>query len=320
MANLLRQMPPATRNLILANCLVLLVQYLVEPTALGTGGRNLLPATRYFGLHFFLAPDFYPWQLVTYMFMHGGLMHLFFNMFALWMFGVVIERTLGTRRFLVFYFVCGVGAGLCQELWQLGQYLVEGLSRYDYVTDGTQRVSMSAYLNLWTTVGASGAVYGVLLAFGVLYPNERIMLIIPPLPMKAKYFVFAYVVIELVSAFTTNGNVAHFAHLGGMLFGWLLLRHWRRRANTSQRGFQGWEVYTPPGQKKSAWQRFKRKLRPDAPAKTQPNFRGQQADYDYNLRRKQEEERLDKILDKIKASGYDSLTREEKDFLFRQSR
>lgn len=321
MANILRQMPPVTRNLLIINCVVLLAQYVLEPSAFGRNGNDLLPFTQYFGLHFFLASDFYPWQCITYMFMHGGLTHLFFNMFALWMFGVVIENTLGQKRFLIYYFVCGLGAAVCQELWQLGQYYVEGLANFKGVNlIGYGRMTMDAYLNQWTTVGASGAVYGVLLAFGVLYPNQRLMLLIPPIPMKAKYFVFAYVVIELVSAFTTSGIVAHFAHLGGMLFGWLLLRLWRRQANNSQRGFQGWEHYTPSGQKAGLFERIKRKMAGGKPKVQQNPYARTETDEDYNLRKKQEEARLDEILDKIKASGYDSLTREEKEFLFQRSR
>lgn len=321
MANFIRQIPPATRNLLIINCVVLLAQYVLEPSAFGRGGRDLLSVSEYFSLHFFLASDFHVWQVFTYMFMHGGLTHLFFNMFALWMFGVVIENTLGQKRFLIYYFICGIGAAVCQELWQLGQYFMEGLQNYDGVNlIGYGIKTMDEYLNTWSTVGASGAVYGVLLAFGVLYPNQRIMLLIPPIPMKAKYFVFAYAVIELVSAFTTNGNVAHFAHLGGMLFGWLLLLYWKHNANRSQRGFQGWEQYTPKGQKSSIFDRMKQKMQARSQTTQGGPRTAPETDYEYNKRKAEEEARLDQILDKIKASGYDSLTREEKEFLFRQSR
>jgi len=311
MPSILQQTPPATRNLILANCVVLLIQ-------------NLLPERleSLFGLHFLLASDFHVWQFVSYMFLHGGLTHLFFNMFALWMFGVVIEQTLGTKKFLIYYFVCGIGAGCCQELWQLGQYFYEGLGNYTVVTDGITRISMESYLNSWTTVGASGACYGILLAFGMLYPEQRIMLLIPPIPMKAKYFVFAYAVIEVISAFSSNSNIAHFAHLGGMLFGWLLLRYWKRNHYF---GYQaagsygnGWQNVS--SRKPSLWQQLKNKFRkPKIHPSGGRSFHAE-TDYEYNLRKKQEEERLDLILDKIKKSGYDSLTGEEKDFLFRNSR
>jgi len=164
------------------------------------------------------------------------------------------------------------------------------------------------------TIGASGACYGVLLAFGVLYPNERIMLLIPPIPMKAKYFIVAYIVLELVSAFSSNDNVAHVAHLGGMLFGWALLVHWRHKGLKDK-----WRTPSQNKPKESYWERVRKKtdelMDKDAASHTNEHS----ADYDYNLSKKQNEERLNAILDKIKASGYDSLTAEEKQFLFSQS-
>ena len=177
---------------------------------------------------------------------------------------------------------------------------------------------MSAYLNTWTTIGASGACYGVLLAFGVLYPNERIMLLIPPIPLKAKYMVVGYAAIELVAAFATNGNIAHFAHLGGMLFGWLLLIIWRKKSGGRRSNFSGWENYTP--KKPSRWQQWREKrkrnsIQPNAhKTKTSTNV-----DHNYNMQRKADEERIDRILDKVKKSGYASLTDEERDELFRNS-
>lgn len=303
-----KNIPPVTLNLLIINGVVLLAQFVMEQTGIDLANM--------FGLHFFLAPDFRPWQLVTYMFLHGGFPHLFFNMFALWMFGVVIEQAMGQKRFLIYYFVCGIGAGLCQEVWQLGQYFVEGLHNYDMVNLGNGAIPMADFLNLWTTVGASGACYGVLLAFGVLYPEQRIMLLFPPIPMKAKYFVFAYAAIELFSAFSSNSNIAHFAHLGGMLFGWLLLRHWRRQQ--SQARYKG-RIYVEE-EKPTILQRIRNVF--DYDRKRQGSVKpstSHNADHDYNLRRKQQEERLDEILDKVKRSGYDSLTAEEKRDLFQTS-
>jgi len=154
-----------------------------------------------------LAHDFFaPWQLISYGFLHGGIGHLFFNMFALYMFGLPIERAWGTRRFLIFYFVCMVGAGLVQLI----------------VTALTGAV--------YPTIGASGAVFGLLLAFGMMYPNSTIMLLIPPIPMKAKWFVIGYGILTLFFGMTgTMSGVAHFAHLGGMLFGFGLILYWGRR-------------------------------------------------------------------------------------------
>jgi membrane associated rhomboid family serine protease len=150
-----------------------------------------------------------PWQLVTYMFMHGGFWHLLLNMWPLWMFGRVLEYELGSKRFLLYYMVCGIGAGLVQLL--VNYLLPPGAP----------------------TLGASGAVFGILLAFGMLHPNDRIGLIFPPVMLKAKWFVMIYGAIELFAgignSFNRFDNVAHFAHLGGMLFGFMLLWYWKKR-------------------------------------------------------------------------------------------
>lgn len=149
---------------------------------------------------------FAPWQLVTYGFLHGDLMHLFFNMFALYMFGLPVERAWGARRFLIYYFVCLVGAAIIQLM----------------VAAVTGEV--------YPTIGASGAVFGLLLAFGLMFPNSTIMLLFPPIPMKAKYFVFGYGLLTLFFGMTgTMAGVAHFAHLGGMLFGFGLILYWGSR-------------------------------------------------------------------------------------------
>ena len=233
----MNSLSPITRNLLIANVVCYLLQLLA--------GSLHIDLTDLFGLHFVLADDFRVWQLVSYMFLHGSLTHLFFNMFSLWMFGGLIERTLGAKRFLTYWMVCGIGAGICQEFWQTGQYFVEGLNNYPMVNTGSAIISMGDYLNLWTTIGASGACYGVLLAFGMLFPNERIMLLLPPIPMKAKYFVAGYAAIELISAYASNDNVAHFAHLGGMLFGWLLLRYWRT-SRSRRPAANGWTRWNEP--------------------------------------------------------------------------
>ena len=193
-----------------------------------TMNRFHIDLTDYLGLHFFLASDFKPYQLIPYMFMHGNFEHLFFNMFALWMFGNTLENIWGSKRFLLFYMVCGIGAGLCQEVVQYIQYATT-LAQYDSVNlGGGQVISMASYLNLMNTVGASGAIYGLLLAFGMMFPNSMIYLYFF-VPIKAKWFVIGYAVIELVSGFIGGGNVAHFAHLGGMLFGLILILVWKKK-------------------------------------------------------------------------------------------
>ncbi len=220
-------MPTVTKNLLIINVLVFLASYVLK--GYGMDLNNM------FGLHFILASDFRIYQLVTYMFLHGGFEHLFFNMFAVWMFGRILEHVWGPKRFLFYYFVCGVGAGLCQELMQYIDYVVE-LAPYARVDmGGGFIVSMGEYLNYMNTVGASGAVYGILLAFGMLFPNEQMFIFPLPVPIKAKYFVVGYAVIELVLGLTNQGgNIAHFAHLGGMLFGFLLIMYWRKKRNNEQ--------------------------------------------------------------------------------------
>lgn len=309
----MNQLPPITKNLLIINVLVYLAQLVF--------GRYGVDLTNLFGLHFILASDFKIWQLVTYMFLHGGIFHLFFNMFSLWMFGRIIEQVFGPKRFLLFYFVCGVGAGLMQELFQFGQYGVEGLAAYEMVSIDGYLMPKDMYLNLWTTIGASGACYGVLLAFGMTFPNERIMLLIPPIPLKAKYFVIGYAAIELFSAFSSGGgNIAHFAHLGGMLFGWLLILYWRHHQGPRGGGFTGWENYQPPRRKKSHFEDFRLRMKGFfgrlRTSRSTRKFKDRTADYDYNARKKAREERIDHILDKVKRSGYDSLTAQEKKDLF----
>ena len=215
------QTPPITKNLIIINALMFF--------AAMVGLRWGIDLNDVLGLHFFLAPDFHLYQLLTYMFMHANWEHIFFNLFMFWMFGRTMESVWGPRRFLIFYLVCGLGAGVIQEVVQYAQYSYEGLgAASEYLSVNGMLVSKASYLNAWTTVGASGAIYGILLGFGMTFPNERILLLIPPIPLKAKYMVIGSVVLELILGMNSASNVAHFAHLGGMLFGWLLIRHWRR--------------------------------------------------------------------------------------------
>ncbi len=185
------------------------------------------------GLHFFLASDFNPAQLITYMFMHANFQHIFFNMFAVWMFGRTLEHVWGPKRFLFYYILCGIGAGLIQEAVQYIDYAIN-LSQYDRVNTGISIISMDEYLNLITTVGASGAVYAILLAFGMMFPNSPLFIFPLPMPVKAKYFVIGYAVLELLLGISGGDGVAHFAHLGGMLFGVILIIYWRKKNGGGQ--------------------------------------------------------------------------------------
>lgn len=215
-------LPMVVKNLLIINVLFFLATIAADVTL----HINL---SDYLGLHYIGASDFHPYQLVTYMFMHGDFAHLFFNMFALWMFGNTLENIWGPNRFLLFYFICGIGAGLTQELVQYIQYATT-LSGYQNVNMGGHIIPMADYLNLLTTVGASGAVYGILLAFGMMFPNSTLYIYFA-IPIKAKWFVLIYGLIELFAGFRGVDNVAHFAHLGGMLFGLILILYWKKKGN-----------------------------------------------------------------------------------------
>ena len=235
-------LPPVVKNLLLINIFMLVADF----TAASVFNIRL---SEYLGLHFPKSELFRPLQLITHMFMHGGITHLFFNMFALFMFGRVLEMVWGPKRFLIYYFVSGIGAALIHETVIFYQYskvmnvispvelqgvLDNGLEYFNSQRGFTNPVMRQLQIILFTpTVGASGAVFGILLAFGVLFPNTQLMLLFPPIPIKAKYFVIGYGAIELYLAITQPGsNVAHAAHLGGMIFGYILLRIWRKTTKT----------------------------------------------------------------------------------------
>lgn len=298
------RMPPITKNLLVINFLLYL--------ASGILPKSGILLNDIFGLHFFMSDSFHFYQLITYMFMHANFEHVFFNMLALWMFGRIIEQVWGPKRFFIFYMVCGIGAGLCQELVQYIEYASEGLANYTMIGDGVTQMPMSAYLATWTTVGASGSIYGILLAFGMTFPNERIFLLIPPMPIKAKYLVIGYVVIELLLGFSaSNSTVAHFAHLGGMLFGLLMILYWRHKSRRASYGFSSWSEYKP--KKESAWHKFKSNMSSkskETPRKTTETTKDPMAE------RRAKQDEIDRILDKVRKSGYTCLTEEEKKTIF----
>jgi membrane associated rhomboid family serine protease len=242
-------LPPVVKNIIMINVIMLLGAYAAQSfMGLSLGSENLFLNTK-FGLYFPKSDQFMPFQIVTHMFMHGGLAHIFFNMYALFIFGPILENVWGPKRFLIFYMVCGLGAALTHETVIFFQYnhLVNSINPENLqlvINEGTAYLqegkvfsnpdmqSLQLLLNT-PTVGASGAIFGVLLAFGVLFPNTQLLLLIPPMPIKAKYLVLGYGALELVLAVTQPGsNIAHAAHLGGMLFGYILIRYWRKTTNT----------------------------------------------------------------------------------------
>ncbi|MCH8494648.1 MAG: rhomboid family intramembrane serine protease [Balneolales bacterium] len=195
--------PPGVKHLLIVNILFFIAQgtpvigmyleglFVLYPPMFGIGFIPLEPGV------------FYPWQLITYMFLHGNFSHILFNLFALWIFGQQIEAMWGTKRFVTYYFLCGIGAGILHMI-----------------------VAPNP------VIGASGGVFGILLAFGMLFPNREIFLLFPPIPIKAKYLVIGYGAFELFNGvFSTMSGVAHFAHLGGMLVGFILIRYWKMRTN-----------------------------------------------------------------------------------------
>ena len=239
---IMNRIPTVTKNLLAINVLMFLALLVAE-----TKGVDL---NAVLGLHLFMSGDFQPYQLVTYMFMHGNVTHLFFNMFALYMFGRTLEYMWGAKRFLAYYLVAGVGAALVQEAVGIVRYnmALEGMSPQDVelvmsyglnaLHEGKNFVNPQlAQLNLVlnsTTVGASGAIYAILLGFGMLFPEERMFVFPVPFPIKAKYFVMGYAIIELYLGVSGSADgVAHFAHLGGMLFGLLLILYWRKKGKIS---------------------------------------------------------------------------------------
>ncbi len=215
-------LPPVIKNLIIINAIFFLATQVLR-------GLNIIDLNYFLALFHWESAYFGPWQFITHIFMHGSWMHLFFNMFALWMFGNVMENLLGAKKFLIFYFICGFGAAILHMIvFNIEmQPIVEIFSQLSLAEQTQLKYEPNFKLNT-PTVGASGAVYGLLFAFGYLFPNLMIYIYFL-FPIKAKYFVAIFAVLELWQGFQNNpgDNVAHFAHLGGMLFAFLILRHWK---------------------------------------------------------------------------------------------
>lgn len=334
-------LPSGIKNLLIINVLVFFATFIFAKT-------GLCDLNKWLGLHFIGATDFHPWQFITYMFMHANFEHIFFNMFALWMFGAAVENIWGTKRFLLYYFITGIGAALVHYLvifFQvqptislLDQFLNSpSLATFQnlvanssgkflnrealqetltvlqnnpgFLNDLVVLVETSKVniLNSFNIVGASGAVYGILLVFGMLFPNSEIYFYFL-IPIKAKWLVIIYGALELITGLTTTDGVAHFAHLGGMLFGLILILLWRK--TDRENAFS----YHEP--RKSI---FRNRERRKNKYYVSPESERPLTDEEYNARRAADNKRIDEILDKISASGYDSLTQEEKDFLFKHS-
>ena len=225
------QMPPVTKNLIIINVIIFLASTLFPQI-----GESL---DLYCGLHYILSDNFIATQLVTYQFMHGSFTHLFFNMFTLFMFGMIIESVFGAKRFILYYLTCGIGAGIIQEIAyyvDIQMLLQENINRIMPMANESAEAirnqlmhdpTYTHLINSLLTVGASGAVYGILLAFGIFFPNRQMYIMFIPYPIKAKWVIIGYAVLELTLGLgNAQTGVAHFAHLGGMIFGLLLIIYW----------------------------------------------------------------------------------------------
>ena len=231
----MRNLPTVTRYLLIDNFMMFLLTVVLQ--------RYGVDLNNIGGLHYVSAQSFHWWQPFTYMFLHANFSHIFFNMFAVWMFAPLIEQEWGARRFAIYYIVCGLGAAVIQELvWTL---MLSNLS------SAYSTAAIAQYAYMLNTIGASGAVFGILFAFGWLYPDVPMFILFIPIPIRARVFVIIYALIELfaglgsVVGFSAD-HVAHFAHLGGMLFGWLLILFWR------------WTNWCEPGE---IWNTLRNKFR-----------------------------------------------------------
>ena len=328
-------LPTVVKNLLIINGLFFLAKIVLA---------SKFDLDAIFGLHYFAASDFHVWQIITYMFMHGDFGHLFFNMFALWMFGASVENAWGERRFLCYYLITGIGAAMIHYLIiyfqihsslalidaflaapsvdtfsqlanvdrinqaAIAQNLLYLQAHPSAVTEFVPQIEAfrETFLNSFNIIGASGSVFGLLLAFGMMYPDSEIYVYFL-LPIKAKWFVVIYGALELLYGVLGSADgVAHFAHLGGMLFGFLLIMAWRHHDRNS-----GWSQ--PYGRKR-------RKIKYATSYDNDTEEYGRPvSDEEYNARKFEVQKRIDEILDKISRSGYDSLSREEKDLLFKAS-
>jgi membrane associated rhomboid family serine protease len=218
--NSIQKTTPVVLNLIIINGLVFLAQM-----AFG-GMSDLNKVNDLFALHHYKSEMFRPYQLVTHMFMHGGIFHIIFNMLALWMFGSVLERVWGPKRFLIFYLVCGLGAGLAQ----MGSYMHE-FWQIDHSNIDAELFEMyQTALRKNCTVGASGAIMGLLAAFGYLFPNTQLFIMPIPFPVKAKWAILGFIALDVFGGVVSvqGDNIAHFAHVGGALIGFLIVFYWNK--------------------------------------------------------------------------------------------
>lgn len=223
--------PPVIKNLLIINFICFLPNLLFNQAFFDD------KVIRYCALFYFGSPFFKPWQIVTYMFLHANIWHILFNMFALFSFGPILEYTVGSKRFFNLYFISGIGAALFQLLVmaiEMYHYTGHFTISMDYQADAATVAKIGAIYG-GPILGASGAIFGVLIGFGMLYPNMELLILFIPVPVKAKYIIPVYVLIELFSGFSNiqGDNVAHFAHLGGALIGYIVVKSWHINRNNN---------------------------------------------------------------------------------------
>ncbi|MCM1034378.1 MAG: rhomboid family intramembrane serine protease [Paludibacter sp.] len=284
-------LPPITKNLIAINFICWLADIVLSR-------RIGIPMSGIFGLNYLFSSGFHIWQPFTYMFMHAGFDHIFFNMFALLMFGAPLEQHWGGKRFLTYYLITGIGAGIVQELVWFGMF--------------------GPIDTMHITIGASGAIFGILLAFGWLFPDVKMFLLFIPIPIRARVFVTIYAICELWLGLapSSGDNVAHFAHLGGMLFGWLLILWWKHKGIDGFGGSFFSKSHSDINERiKGWWQKQKNKHKKNS-SHRYSDYHYQEPTRNTSHGKDNDKEDIDRILDKIKLSGYDSLTPEEKQRLF----
>ncbi|RMD48233.1 MAG: rhomboid family intramembrane serine protease [Ignavibacteria bacterium] len=291
--------PPVIKNIMIINIAVFFIQFIFDNLTFG-GVPGWYVLNRYFSLNPLVGIDpagqafnFQIWQLITYQFMHGGFWHIFFNMFMLWMFGMEIENLWGSQKFLIFYLLAGITGGLFQLIF-------------------TPLMGLSGGF----TVGASAAVFGVMVAFGMTYPDRYIFLLFPPIPIKAKYLIGFLVAIEYFSVGNAGEPIAHLAHLGGAASGFLFVLYDRKRGINFSRFFNILkDAFTPKGSSKNSAS-FRKPFR----TKDENIIDAEFYEINGNSEEEIDQEEIDRILDKISRSGYQNLTEREKKILFEASK
>ncbi len=292
------RMTPAVKVILIINVVFYILTFWITPMFALDGHTDWF--MNFNALHPIGYEGFAPYQFLTYMFMHGGWWHLFFNMWSLMIFGNAVEQQVGTKRFWLYYLLCGVGSALVNQLF-----------------------TMLGIINPAQLVGASGAIYGVMAAAAFFFPNAKLFIIPIPFPIKLKYLVGFYTLVEMYLGITSIDGVAHFAHLGGILVGAAILFVWRmqeKRQHTAQNG-NYWTSSTTNShydKEESAWQKLWHKRTPKMRVTNvrETNYQ----EHEYNERKRQDNEEIDRILDKIRKNGYQNLSDSEKATLFNASK